>query len=71
MGKGGQKEDFQSGFKYMSIACEEGESEGCFNQGLVLITNNESKGVQMDIPKVLYKNSIIFCYFYTKNELFC
>ncbi|XP_017781401.1 PREDICTED: cytochrome c oxidase assembly factor 7 homolog [Nicrophorus vespilloides] len=51
LGKGGIKEDFPVAYNYLETGCKNNEADACFNQGLLLVTDNEKRGINMDILK--------------------
>lgn len=54
LGKGLPKSDFTSAYNYFEKGCNLNDPESCLNQGLLLVTNNNDKGVNQDILKVNY-----------------
>ncbi|XP_030747658.1 cytochrome c oxidase assembly factor 7 homolog [Sitophilus oryzae] len=54
IGKGGLKANYHTAYDYYEKGCNLDEPSACFNQGLLLITQNEQHGLKQDIVKGLH-----------------
>ncbi|ENN71654.1 cytochrome c oxidase assembly factor 7 homolog [Dendroctonus ponderosae] len=50
-GKGVKKTDYPAAYSYFEKGCNLDEPYACFNQGILLVTKNESFGLNQDIKK--------------------
>lgn len=51
LGKGDKKPDYKEAYGYFEKACSLDHADACFNQGIMLIANNETSGIKENPKK--------------------
>lgn len=53
-GKGVKQSDYPLAYSYFEKGCNLNEPYSCFNQAILLVTKNDSFGVEQDVLKVTF-----------------